>query len=125
MGPMGGAWGRSTPRPRAQGRSFSVNVAARSPGRRHTPPPSAGALALGIAPERHPAKAAAKDVRDAVVLRQSLVDEGVVRAHELGDAAVLAQDALHEQLGLAAEGLAEVVVEVGEQARVRGDRVEL
>ena len=65
------------------------------------------------------AEARAVDVRDAVVLREPLVQPGVVRLQQVEHAAVLAQHLLEEQLGLAAEGLAQVVVEVGEQPPVR------
>ena len=51
------------------------------------------------------------DARDAVVPRQPLVDEGVRAVEEVEDAAVLADDVLEEQLGLAAHRDAQVVVE--------------
>ena len=52
---------------------------------------------------------------NAVVLGQPLVHERVVRAQQVEHAAVFADDALEEQLGLAPERLAQVVVEVGER----------
>ena len=55
--------------------------------------------------QRHAAEVAAVDVRDAVVPRQPLVDERVVGVQQVEDAAVLAHDALEEQLGLRAERL--------------------
>ena len=48
--------------------------------------------------ERDAAEAAAVDVRDAVVLGEALVQERVVRLQQVEHAAVLAQDALEEQL---------------------------
>ena len=75
--------------------------------------------------ERDAAEAAAVDVRDAVVLGEPLVEERVVRLEQVEHAAVLAQDALEEQLRLLAERLPQVVVEVGEQPQVRRDRFEV
>jgi hypothetical protein len=46
------------------------------------------------------------------VLRQTLVDERVVGGQQIEDAAILAQDALEEQLGLALETLPQLVVPV-------------
>ena len=51
--------------------------------------------------ERHAAELIAAHVRDAVVQREPLVDEGVVRRQQIEDAAVLAEDAVDEQLHLA------------------------
>ena len=68
--------------------------------------------------ELHLAEARAVDAGDAVVPRQPLVDERVVGAQQLQRAAVLAQDVREEQLGFAAEGLADVVVEVREHQDV-------
>ena len=67
----------------------------------------------------HAPEVAAVHVRDAVVPREPLVDERVVGVHQVEHAAVLAHDAAEEQLGLALEGLAQVVVEVGEDEQVR------
>ena len=53
--------------------------------------------------------------------RQPLVHEGVVGRQQVEHAAVLAHDALEQQLGLAAERLAQVVVEVREIVLI-GDR---
>ena len=50
--------------------------------------------------ERDAPEAAAIHVRDAVMLRQPLVDERVVRAQQIEHAAILAQDALEEELRL-------------------------
>ena len=60
-------------------------------------------------------EAAAVHVGNAVVLGQALVEEGVVGAQQIEHAAVLAHDALEEQLGLLPEGLAQIVVEIREQ----------
>ena len=49
---------------------------------------------------------------------QSLVQEGISGGHELEHRPVLAHDAVDEQLGLAPEGGAEVLVETGEEPRV-------
>ena len=51
--------------------------------------------------------------------RQPLVDERVVRVHQVEHAAILAHDAVEEQLRLALEGLPQVVVEVGIDEQVR------
>ena len=66
------------------------------------------------APEVRPA-----DVRDAVVVRQPLVHEGVVGGEQLEHAAIVAEDAAGEQLGFAAEPLPQVFVEVGVLSRIR------
>ena len=71
----------------------------------------AAAGILGV--ERHPPEAVSVDPADAVVPRQPFVDERVVRAQQLEEAPVLAEGALDEQLGLAAECLAQVLVELG------------
>ena len=55
-------------------------------------------------------------VGDAVVARQPFVDERVVGAQQVERAAILAHDALEEQLGLAAERLTQRVVEVRESS---------
>ena len=54
--------------------------------------------------QRHAAELRAVDVRDAVVLGQPLVDEGVIRGQQIEDAAILVDDAVEEQLDLALEG---------------------
>ena len=53
--------------------------------------------------QRHAPEVRAVDVRDAVVPRQPLVDERVVGGQQIDDVAVLADDALEEQLRLALE----------------------
>src|SRR6185503_21275577 len=59
--------------------------------------------------------------RNAVVPGQPFVDERVVGAQQLHRVAVLSQDVAEEQLRLAAERLAGVVVEVGEHQQVGRD----
>ena len=54
----------------------------------------------------------AADVRDAVVLREPLVDERVVRGQQIEHAAIFAEDAAGKELRFAAEALAQVLVEV-------------
>ena len=61
------------------------------------------------------AEVAPVDVRDAVVLGKPLVQEGVVGAQEIEHAAILPEHAFEEHLGLAAERLTQVVVEIWEQ----------
>ncbi len=79
-------------------------------------PSSPLALLVG---EHHAPEVAAVDVRNAVVLREPLVQERVVGRHQVEDVAIFADDAREEERGLALEGLAEVVVEVGKLLRVR------
>jgi hypothetical protein len=56
--------------------------------------------------------------------RQALVDEGVVGRQQIQHAAVLVQDAVNEELGLAPERGAQPVVEVGKDHGVRIDVVD-
>jgi hypothetical protein len=49
------------------------------------------------------------------MLRQTLVHEGVIRAQQVQHAAVLANHAVDEQLGLLTERLPQVVVEIEER----------
>ena len=69
--------------------------------------------------QRHAAELIAAHVRNAVVQREPLVDERVVRGQQIEDAAVFAEDAVDEQLDLLAEGVAQAVVELGKQRRIR------
>jgi hypothetical protein len=64
-------------------------------------------------------------VSNAVVLGQPLVEERVIRAQKVEHAAILAQDAVDEELCLAAKRLPEVFVEIREQAHVGSHRVEI
>ena len=99
--------------------------AGRVRGHRQDAPLAEQAAPHAVVAELDAAEVAAVDVRDAVVLGQALVQERVVRLQQVEHAAVLAQDALEQQLRLLAEGLPQVVVEVGEQAQVRGDRIQV
>ena len=72
--------------------------------------------------QRHPPEVAAGHPGHAVVPGQPLVQERVVGGDQVEGAAVLAQDALEEQLRLAAEGPAQGLVEVGEDDEVGRDR---
>src|SRR4030095_8518658 len=56
---------------------------------------------------------------------QALVEKRVVRLEESEQAAILAQHAVEEELGLLAEGLPQVVVEVAKQIGARNDRVDI
>jgi hypothetical protein len=59
------------------------------------------------------------------VLRQPLVQERVVGAQQIERAAIFADDAVEEELGFAAERLAQAVIEVREDALHRHGRVEI
>ena len=72
--------------------------------------------AARIVGHRHAAEVGTVDVRDPVVPGQPLVHERVVRIEEIEHRSILAHDALEEHLGLALEGLTQVVVEVGERS---------
>ncbi len=54
----------------------------------------------------------AANVRNAVVFREPLVDEGVICRQQIEHAAIFAQDAAREQLRFAAEPLPEILIEV-------------
>ena len=58
------------------------------------------------------------DVRDAVVLREPLVDKGVVRRQQIEDAAVFAEHAVEEEVGFRPHRRAKRLVEVGEDQPV-------
>ena len=81
-----------------------------------------GALAQQAAPrvvgQRDAAELAAVDPWHVVVPREPLVDEAVVRGHQIEDIAVLVDDAAEEQLDLADHRATQVVVEVGELERI-------
>ena len=72
--------------------------------------------------QRHPPEPAPRHPGHAVVPGQALVQERVVGGDEVEGAAVLAHDALEEELGLAAQGPAQGLVEVGEDDEVGRDR---
>jgi hypothetical protein len=69
--------------------------------------------------ERNFLETVAADVRQAVVLREALVHEGVVAVEELHHAPVLAHDVVEVHLGLLLHVVAELVVEIGEELLVR------
>ena len=75
------------------------------------PPPGRGI-------ELHPPEVAAVHVRNPVVPGEPLVHERVRRGQQVEDAAVAAQHAVDEQLGLAPERPPQVLVETGEEPRV-------
>ena len=83
------------------------------------------ALARHIPRQRHAAEMAAEDVRNSIVLCQPLVDEGVVRAEQFRDAAILAKDVLEKIFRLGAKRLPQVVVEIWKQPQVGTDPLEL
>src|SRR5581483_10325368 len=68
---------------------------------------------------RDAAEPASVDARNPVVLREPLVHEDIVRRHQIEHAAIFLEDALEEQFRFLAKALAEVIVEIGEQIRVR------
>src|SRR5439155_22917020 len=67
---------------------------------------------LGAVLERDAAKAVAVHAGNPIVLRQTFIHEGVVGRQRLEDAAIAPNLTLEEQLGLASEGLAQVLVKV-------------
>ena len=69
--------------------------------------------------DRHTPELAAVDPGYAVVLREALVDEGVIGSQQVEHVAVAADDALEEQIRFSSKRLAEVVIEVGEDFRIR------
>jgi len=80
--------------------------------REHAPlPQQAPALAGRI--EHHFAEARAVDIGDAIMLREPLVEPGVIGFQKLQHAVIFAQHFIEEQLGFLAKRLAEVVVESG------------
>src|SRR5206468_8975165 len=87
-------------------------------------PEQPAALAVGIAGERHAAELAPVDVWNAVMFRQALVEEGVIRRQQIDHAAVLAHDAFEKQLRLLPQRLPDVIVEVYIETEVRRDGLE-
>ena len=75
----------------------------------------AAAILVG---ERDAAELLADDVRDPVDLGDALVDERVVGREQVEDVAILADDAVEEQLGFTLVGFGELVVERRKQQRV-------
>ncbi len=68
---------------------------------------------------------APSNVGDAVEVGQSLVQERVVGAEEIGDGAIVANDGLKEEPGLQLHVVAQFVVEVRELCRIRLDTCEI
>ena len=75
--------------------------------------------------QRHAPEAVAVDSADTVVPGQSLVQERIVRAEQLEQAAVVAHGALDEQFGLASERHAQILVELGVVGRLALLRLEV
>ena len=65
-----------------------------------------------VGAERHAPEPAAVDVRDPVVPGEPFVDERVIRGQQIQDAAILVDDAVEQELDLAAKRLPQVVVEI-------------
>src|SRR3954453_23998967 len=68
---------------------------------------------------RHAPEAAAVNIGYPVMSRQPLIDERIIRRHQIENAAVFPQNTLEQQLRLAAESLAQIIVEIREFIRVR------
>ena len=62
-------------------------------------------------------------VRDTVVLGKPLIDEGLVRRHQLKHTVVLTYLALEKQLHLSRHRHTQVSVEVGERVRIGRDQL--
>ena len=65
--------------------------------------------------QRHAAELRSVNVGDPVVLREPLIDEGVIGREQVQDAAVFVNDAAEEQLDLAPESFAQRAIEVRKQ----------
>jgi hypothetical protein len=59
------------------------------------------------------------DVRDPVMLRESLVEKGIIRVEQVEHTAVFPEHGFEMQFRFVAKGLAQVVVELGKKAKVR------
>ena len=75
--------------------------------------------------ERDPAEVAAVDAGNPVVLGQPLVRIRVVGRQEIQHTRVVPDEALHEELGLLLECLAQVLIKLREDDRVRHDALEV
>ena len=62
--------------------------------------------------QRHAAEALAHDIGNAVVLGEPLVDKGVIGGQQVEHVAVLAHDAIEQQLGFAPHRLRQRLVEI-------------
>ena len=81
--------------------------------------------AAAVVGQRHAAEVVAVDIRDAVVPRQPLVEERVVGGEQVDDAAVVADLAVDEELGLALHGVAQIVVEIGKGLGIGRSRADV
>src|SRR5262249_27416002 len=70
-------------------------------------------------------KSLSVDVGNPVVAGQTLVDERVVRLEKGEDAPILADDAVDEEFRFPPKGRSQVVVEIGEQTKVRRDGIQV
>src|SRR5687768_3388228 len=75
--------------------------------------------------DRHAPEMAAVDVGNAVVPGKSFVEERVVRPDQIHHAAIFADDAVDKELSFFPETFAHVVVEFGEPACARHERIEV
>src|SRR6202012_1469798 len=75
--------------------------------------------------DSHPAEVGSVDVRNAVMPRQPLVDEGVIRVQKIENTAVFPNKVAEEQIRLVPHGLAQIVVEVREGFEIRIDVLEI
>src|SRR5437016_3605958 len=80
---------------------------------------------FAVRSERHATEAAAVDVRNPVVLRQALVEKGIVRLEQIQHTAILAPNTIHKEFGLLAECLTKIVIKVGILADIRADGLEI
>ena len=79
----------------------------------------------GGAVESNPAEVTAVNVRNAVVLGQSLIQISVVGLQEIDDTAVFAHHFVEQELCLLPERLTQIVVKVREKTKVRSDRIQV
>ncbi len=77
-----------------------------------------------VGAEGHAPEPAAVDVRDPVMPGEPFVDERVIRGQQIQDAAILVDDAVEQELDLAAKRDPQVVVEIRIDAGIRLDGVQ-
>src|SRR5262249_400500 len=75
--------------------------------------------------KRYPAKLRSVNARDAVMLRQPLVEKGIVRVEQIENTAILAEYALKKQFCFAAKGLTQTLVKIGKRIRVWSDGLQV
>ena len=85
-------------------------------------PKNAAAPVVGI---RHAPHLSAHDPGNAVMPGEPLVDKRVVRREEIGHGAVIAKDLAEERLGFAAHRRLQLLVEIGIEAHIGIDLVEV